>query len=136
MTGSNQPVEIFVPFSNCTFSQKCIDEAKWCVNYQTVLKLLIGSGIEFSQVSILLLTKTSCVKKKIHLHFLSLTIFPLFYRKTTRFWWQDSDVKVTPLVTFLEFVLRWSRWPTSPCWHCTKARRRDPGHKQFRQKMK
>lgn len=61
MTGSNQPVEIFVPLSNCTFSQKCIDEAKWCVNYQTVLKLLIGSGIEISQVSILLLTKTSYV---------------------------------------------------------------------------
>lgn len=50
-------------------------------------------------------------------------------RRTMRFWWQDLVVKVTPWVTFPEFVLRWLRWPTCPCWHSTKARRRDPGHK-------
>lgn len=46
-----------------------------------------------------------------------------------RFWWQDLDVKATLWVTFLEFVLRWSKWRMCPCWHCTKARRRDPGHR-------
>lgn len=46
-----------------------------------------------------------------------------------RFWWQDLDVKATLWVTFLEFVSRWSKWQMCPCWHSTKARRRDPGHR-------
>uniref|UniRef100_A0AAY5KD65 Small ribosomal subunit protein uS12 n=1 Tax=Esox lucius TaxID=8010 RepID=A0AAY5KD65_ESOLU len=53
------------------------------------------------------------------------------FRKTTRFWWQDSVVKDTPLVIFLVSALRWSKWPTSPCWPSTKARRRDPDLKQL-----
>lgn len=57
-------------------------------------------------------------------------------RRTMRFWWQDLDVKVTPWVTFLEFDLRWSKWQMCPCLHSTKARRRDPDHKQLAQRRK
>ncbi len=57
--------------------------------------------------------------------------FSLCYRKTMRFWWQDSVVRDTPWVIFPVFVSRWWRWPTFLFWLCTKARRRDPDHKLF-----
>lgn len=51
-------------------------------------------------------------------------------RKTTKFWWLVSAVKVTPSVIFRVSVSKSSKWPTSPFGHCFVKRKNDHDRKR------